>query len=153
MSEYYVFTSPSSACKTWYIFTCAVIGPFICTSCIWLYSLFYFFFSWSWFAAAHVPSQVFFKLFILHTVFSTKGVMVCGCFRAGRRVSKLTHGRMLTTTSLRSPTASASCSKLPDLKLRSFLKVVWILRKHLRMYLCHTFSLSFPFLFQLSILA
>lgn len=39
------------------------------------------------------------------------------CFRAGRRVSKLTHGRMLTTASIRSLTASDSCSKLHDLKL------------------------------------
>lgn len=43
--------------------------------------------------------------------------MVCGCFRAGRRVSTLTHGRMLTTASIRLLTASASCSKLLDLKL------------------------------------
>lgn len=39
-------------------------------------------------------------------------VLVWEFFRAGRRASTLTHGRMLTTASTRSPTASASCSKL-----------------------------------------
>lgn len=35
-----------------------------------------------------------------------------GCFRADRRVSTLTLGRMLTSTSIRSPTVLAFCSKL-----------------------------------------
>lgn len=36
----------------------------------------------------------------------------CGCFRAGKRVSTLTLGRMLTSTSIRSLTVLVFCSKL-----------------------------------------
>lgn len=36
----------------------------------------------------------------------------CGCFRAGTRVLTLTLGRMLTSTSIRSPTVLVFCSKL-----------------------------------------
>lgn len=38
--------------------------------------------------------------------------MSCGCFRAGTRVLTLTLGRMLTSTSIRSPTVLVFCSKL-----------------------------------------
>lgn len=58
--------------------------------------------------------------------------MICGYFRAGRRVSTSTHGRMLTTASLSSLTASASCSKLHS---DTFLVVAQIPKEYLNLLL------------------
>lgn len=56
-----------------------------------------------------VRMGIFCQTVCVHSIFSM-GVLIF--FRGGRRASKLTHGRTLTTASVRSSTALASCSKL-----------------------------------------